>query len=145
MQNIQFDTGIEEFGIGGGTLRFNPADPNLYARFLDTGDKIKALEKELVEKAAACDSENTPEALIYLMQQADRQMKEHLNHVFGEGNDFEKLLEGVNLLAVAGNGERVITNLFAALEPVLIRGAERAAGEKTAAAVAKAKARRASQ
>ena len=145
MQNIKFDAGIEEFGLGGGVLRFNPGDPNLYARFLDTGDKIKALEKELVEKASACDSENAPQELIRLMQQADRDMKAHLNHVFGQGNDFEKLLEGVNLLAVAGNGQRVITNLFSALEPILVRGAERCAGEKTEAAVAKAKARRASQ
>ena len=143
MKNIQFDAGVEEFGLGGGVLRFNPGDPNLYARFLDTGEKIKALEKSLVEKASACDG--APEELIRLMQQADTEMKQHLNHVFGEGNDFEKLLQGVNLLAVANNGERVVTNLFAALEPILVQGAQRCAGEKKAAAVAKAKARRANQ
>lgn len=145
MQNIKFDAGVEEYRLGGGVLRFNPGDPNLYARFLDTGDKIKALEQELVEKAAAQDPENAPQELIRLMRQADLQMKAHLNYVFGEGNDFETLLQGVNLLAVAGNGERVITNLFAALEPILVQGAQRCAAEKTQAAVAKAKTRRASQ
>ena len=144
-KNIQLDTGIEEFSLGGGELRFNPGDPNLYARFLDTGEKNKALERSLVEKAAACDGENAPEELIRLMRQADTVMKQHLNVVFGEGNDFEQLLRGVNLLAVATNGQRVITNLFDALEPILVQGAQRCAGEKTQAAVAKAKARRASQ
>jgi len=60
----------------------------------------------------------------------------------GGGNDFEEILEGVNLLAVAGNGERVADNLIAVLQPVLAKGAERCAREKTDAALAQAKARR---
>ena len=40
----------------------------------------------------------------------------------------------MNLLAVADNGERVITNLFTALEPVLVEGAKRCAGELAAKA-----------
>jgi hypothetical protein len=57
-------------------------------------------------------------------------MKHILGWVFGESNDFHKLLGGVNLLAVADNGERVVTNLFAALEPVLVEGAKRCAGQQ---------------
>ena len=49
--------------------------------------------------------------------------------MFGGDNDFHKLLGGVNLLAVADNGERVVTNLFAALEPVLVDGAKRCAAD----------------
>ena len=69
-------------------------------------------------------------------------MKEVLNWVFGNGNDFNKILGGINLLAVAGNGERVVTNLFAALQPILVAGAEACAKEKTASAGEKAKKRR---
>ena len=32
---LNIDTGVEEFSVNGrGVLRFNPADPNLYHRFL---------------------------------------------------------------------------------------------------------------
>lgn len=143
MQNIQFDSGIAEFTVnGGGVLRFNPGDPNVYARFYDATEKIQAVEQALVEKTKAEDPESAALELIRIMEEADRQMKDILGWVFGPGNDFDKLLEGINLLAVAANGERVITNLFAALEPVLIEGAERCARDKTQVAVAKAKARR---
>ena len=40
------------------------------------------------------------------------------------------------------NGERVITNLLYALQPVLVAGAQACAKEKTEEAVKKAKARR---
>ena len=60
-----------------------------------------------------------------------------INYVFGfngNQNDFKKLLNGVNLLAVADNGQRVVTNLFEALEPVLVEGARRCAGDLAAKA-----------
>ena len=57
-------------------------------------------------------------------------MKAILNWVFGGSNDFQKLLVGINLLAVAEKGERVVTNLFAALEPVLIEGAKLCANQR---------------
>ena len=142
MRNIQFDSGVTEFAVNGGVLRFNPGDPNVYARFCEAVEQIKGLEQELVQKAGG--SEEAPE-LIRLMAEADRELKQILGWVFGPGNDFEKVLGGVNLLAVASNGERVITNLFAALEPILVEGAQRCAREKTQAAVAKAKARRGDQ
>ena len=59
---------------------------------------IKALEQELTEMA---ETEGT--AVVQLLQTADGKMKKTLSWVFGEGNDFDKLLCGVNLLAVAGN------------------------------------------
>ena len=65
--------------------------------------------------------------------------------MFGEENDFDALLGGVNLLAVAGNGERVITNLLQALLPVLTEGAKLCAAGQAEQAVEKAQARRAAQ
>ena len=76
-----------------------------------------------------------------LMTKADEKMKGILNWVFGGENDFQQLLNGVNLLAVADNGERVVTNLFGALEPVLVEGAKRCADEQAAKARAKRSAR----
>ena len=126
MEKIQFDAGQRSYRInGGGILRFNPGDPNLYARFLEAVPKLQAVEEELVQQAETLQGED----IVKLMQQADEKMKGILNWVFS-GNDFHGLLSGVNLLAVADNGERVVTNLFAALEPVLTEGAKRCAGEQ---------------
>ena len=133
MENIQFDSGIRTYRINGeGVLRFNPGDPNVYARFLEAVEKLKAAEEELTRQAeSAKETQN-----VELMTQADEKLKNILGWVFGESNDFHKLLGGVNLLAVADNGERVITNLFTALEPVLVEGAKRCAGELAAKAKA---------
>ena len=142
MEKIQFDSGIREYRLNGaGVLRFNPGDPNLYARFMEAVEEIKDMEKKLSAQAGN-DSGMT---VLKLLRDADRQMKQSLNRVFGEGNDFEKILGGVNLLAIGANGERVITNLFAALQPILLQGAEACAREQTQAAVSRAQARRSVQ
>lgn len=141
MKKIVFDSGIEEILIGGGVLRFNPGDPNLYARFEQAADKLRAVEKEMTEKAENAGEEK----LLSLLQEADGKMKQILGWVFGAGNDFDAILQGVNLLAVAGNGQRVVTNLFAALEPVLVAGAQACAADKAAQARAKADSRRKAQ
>ena len=141
MEKIQFDSGIREYRLNGaGVLRFNPGDPNLYARFMEAVEEIKDMEKKL--SAQAGDDGMT---VLKLLQDADRQMKQSLSRVFGEGNDFDKILGGVNLLAIGANGQRVITNLFAALQPILLQGAEACAREQTQAAVTRAKARRSMQ
>lgn len=142
MEKIQFDSGIKEYLINGaGVLRFNPGDPNVYARFLEAAQKIQGLEQTLTQQAKALEGQESGTQVVKLMADADKQMKDVLGWVFG-GNDFDKILGGVNLLAVAGNGERVVTNLFNALQPVLVAGAEACAKEKTAEAVKKAKQRR---
>ena len=146
MQKIQFDSGVQEFRINGGAvLRFNPGDPNVYARFMETAEKLQVMEEDLAQKAKSLEDQDSGTAVVKLMAEADKQMKEVLSWVFGQGNDFDKILGGVNLLAVAANGERVVTNLLTALQPVLVAGAEACAREKTAAAVNKAQARRAKQ
>ena len=125
MKKIKFDTGLEEVVLGGGVLRFNPRDPNLFARFEAAAGKMQAVEKDMVEKARAAESDGL--AVMKILQEADKAMKEILSWVFGAGNDFDTILQGVNLLAVASNGQRVVTNLFEALEPVLVAGAKRCA------------------
>ncbi len=143
MKNIQFDSGIQEYRINGaGVLRFNPGDPNVYARFLEATQKMLSVESHLTQQAKALEGKDTGEQIVKLMADADRQMKEVLDWVFGNGNCFDQILGGVNLLAVAVNGERVITNLLGALQPILVAGAQACAKEKTDAAVKKAKRRR---
>ena len=127
MKRIKLDSGLEELAIGNGILRFNPKDPNLYVRFEQAVQKLEETEKELVEKAPQSGME-----AANLLHEADKKMKQILGWVFGPGNDFDQILGGVNLLAVAKNGERVVTNLFAALEPVLLQGARACAREKAA-------------
>ena len=144
MEKLQFDSGVKSYRInGGGVLRFHPGDPNLYSRFLEAVEKFRALEQELAGKCAA--EETAGVDILGFLEEADGKMKQLLNWIFGGGNDFHKLLEGVNLLAVADNGERVITNLLQALEPVLLEGAKRCANQQAKAAVEKAKARRGNQ
>lgn len=122
MKKIKFDSGMEEYRLGGGVLRFHPGDPNLYARLNQAEEKLLDIEKKLVEQGKAEGADP-----IALLQSADKEMKQVLGWVFGPGNDFDVLLEGVNLLAVGANGERVVTNLFAALQDILEAGVERCA------------------
>lgn len=141
MEKIEFDRGVREFQLGSaGILRFNPADPNVYARFLEAAEDMQRLQAELAEEAEQADAEP-----VALLARADKKMKELLGEVFGPENDFEKILRGVSLFAVTGNGHTVAQNLFAALEPVLVEGAETCAGQKVEAALQKARDRRAAQ
>lgn len=136
MDKISLDSGLRSYRLGQGILRFNPGDPNVYARFSEGAEKLRQVEKEFTASG---------EALFGALQQADRQMKDILGWIFGPGNDFEEMLGGVNLLAVAENGQRVVTNLFAALEPILVEGAERCAGAQAEEARKKAQIRRSRQ
>ncbi len=133
MKTIALDTGIEEFQLqGGGVLRFNPGDPNLYARFLEAEAQLQALEKEMTDQLGSFSGSDRAAAIVRLTAETDKKVKALLDRVFGGDNDFDKALGGVNLLAVAADGERVAAKLFAALEEILSEGAARFAGEKAA-------------
>jgi hypothetical protein len=146
MEQIKFDSGMKKYRINGnGVLEFNPSDPNVFARFLEAVDSIGAIEAELTQKAAAISAETAGEDTLRLMAEADCKMKALLGTIFGSHNDFNQILQGVNLLAVADNGERVVTNLFSALEPILVDGAKLCTGQVKAQALQKARARRSKQ
>ena len=52
MEKIQFDAGQRSYRINGaGILRFNPGGPNLYARFLESVEKLQKVEAELTQQA----------------------------------------------------------------------------------------------
>lgn len=149
MESLIFDSGIKEFQINGqGVLRFNPSDPSLYGRFVDAMDNIKAVEKEMAQKAKDAETKQGSElgeAMIRIMCETDKKMKAILNDVFGHGNNFDDILEGVNLMAVACNGNRVVTNLLNALHPIMEEGAKACASDAVEAAKMNRAARRSAQ
>ena len=123
MKKISFDSGIREFQINGnGVLRFNPSDLNVYNRFIESIDEIKKIENTLVERGKELGEKPSGADIIKLMRESDRQIKKVLTYVFGEQNDFEQIFDGVNTMAPTDNGERVITNFFAALSPMMEEG-----------------------
>lgn len=126
MEKLIFDGGLREYELGRGVLRFNPLDPNVYERFMEVTTKIESVESDLVEGAKALDPKDGG-AILTLLKSADKKAKDLLNYAFGSGNDFDYMLGGVNVMAVASNGERVITNLFHALTPILEEGARECA------------------
>ena len=124
MEKLTFDTGIKSYKVGAGTLKFNPTDPNVYARFLETLDALSALEASLRGTADA--------DAITALAQADQEVKSRLSYVFGPGNDLDAIFQGVSLLAVGSNGQRLMTNFLAAIEPILSEGARACAAAEVA-------------
>lgn len=137
---LSFDSGIKEYEINSGVLRFNPSDPNVYGRFLTAAEKIKSVEDSMIASGA---NAQTGEDVIRLMVEADRKVKDILRDVFGRDNDFDPIFDGVNIMAVASNGERVITNFMEAIAPIVAEGAEKCAQQKVDAARKEADLRRA--
>lgn len=135
MEQLNFDSGIREFQVNGrGVLRFNPSDPNVYSRYMDALPKIKTVEEEMAAKAKAVTDSEDPakrgETAICLMRETDVKMKAVLAEIFGGANDFDAIFGNVNLMAVASNGERVITNFMNAIQPVMESGAKSFADSK---------------
>lgn len=146
MHKLLVDTGVEEFEVNGrGVLRFNPGDPNIYHRFFAAREELAALDEELVRRSAELPGEGQGSESLDLLAEYDRRVKELLNRVFGPPNDFDVILEGVNLAGVGANGRRVVENLLDALAPVLQEGARRTVQATAADAVAAADAARAAR
>ena len=132
MLKLNFDTGVKKFQINNGAvLQFNPSDINVYLRFMEAADKLQAIESSLVKKGEGLDPSNIKD-VMRLMGEADAEVKKLLTDIFGAQNDFDKIFEGVNVMAVAPNGERVVTNFIAAITPILMEGAKSYAKAKAA-------------
>ena len=147
MEKLIFDTGIQEFDVNGtGVLRFNPSDPNIYDRFFRAASDFEHLEQQLTAAdMEGLEGQALVEKALERMEEVDRKVKQRLNEVFGPPNDFDQLLEGVNLMAVGANGERVVTNLLAALAPILEDGARKCAEHNADSAVQQAQLNRAAR
>ena len=122
MENLNLALGVEEYQIaGGGVLRFNPTDPNIYANFVACEKQLEAIHKSFRKKA---ESAKDGAAVLQLLQEADGELKMVLNGIF-PGNDFHRALGGVNLLALGGDGRTVAEKLLEALGNILSAGAKK--------------------
>ena len=130
MQKLNFDLGIKEYEIGGGVLRFNPSDPNVYTRFLEAANKLAEIEKRLTARAKEAEGGSVGETMLKLMEESDRETKELLTWIFGAQNDFDAIFCGANILGVGSNGERIITNFIHAVQPILEKGARNCARQQ---------------
>jgi len=101
MEKISFDNGIKSYKVGGGVLRFNPADPALYSRFLEAAQALQQLQPGNFEEA-------------------DSAIRAQLQKVFPDG-DLAAVFPG-NLLAMCSNGKLLIENFLEAMGPVLLNG-----------------------
>lgn len=128
MKELNLNIGLERYQMvkGGAPLVFNPKDQNIYARFssvIDTMNKIEQSAKEETQKITK-DTPDSSAQMLRVFENADRRMKEALNGVFGGENDFDKILCGVNLLALTDDGRRVVEVLMEALTPIFRAGAQ---------------------
>ena len=102
MDTIKFNDGRKSYKVGGGVLRFNPADPALYSRFLEAAQALQQLQpKDFTE--------------------ADAAVRAQLQKVFPDAA-LGDIFPG-NLLAMCGNGKLLIENFLEAMEPILLAGA----------------------
>ena len=151
-EKLVFDDGVKEFEVNGRELlRFNPTDLNVYHRFFEVAEELPALEREYMAATRETPGPVGEDGFagageaLRVMRAFDAKIKERLSYVFGAENDFDRIVGGVNLMAVAENGERVVTNLFAALTPIIEKGARQCAQHSADRAVAQARANRAAR
>ena len=105
MVKLNIDTGVEEFEInggeaaGGGVLRFNPSDPNVYNRFFEARDRLIEMDQEIGERQQALRDETASDedkaaAFLKVLREYDVKIKSLLSEVFGPENDFDRILGG---------------------------------------------------
>lgn len=134
MEIVNLGFGLKSYQLveGGEPLTFAEGDPNLYARFINAVDEIKMVEAKQSAKAKAIPEigESEEDKLEYskktmnLLMETDQKVKEILNQVFA-GNDFDKVMRGMNLMTVNENGDRAIELIIGFLTPKLEAGAKR--------------------
>ena len=136
MEKISFDTGVKTYQINDtGLLRFNPADPNVYKRLKDMGPKIEAMEAEYNNQVKGITDGGEA---IDLLAEYDKKTKDLLSDAFGQENDFDAIFGGANIMAIAGNGQLIVTNFLDAITPIVEEGVKTYAkmeAKKTAAQI----------
>ena len=115
---ISFDTGIREYEVNGNAiLRFNPTDLNLYNRLLEILQEIpQMIDKNVKEH----EGKTGPQ----LFRALDIEAKKILSEAFGEGNDFDKIFGGVNIVAKRKAGGTVLEAFIEAILPIVKEGVE---------------------
>lgn len=129
MQSINFDDGYKSYMINGDeskVIRINVTDLNTSKRFDEAVKAIEELMSEIRE------NDITEERFI----EADRVIREQLDHVFGEGM-CETVFGRTNLLSATESGSLLIEGFLDALLPIVKADMEQAAAKSRAHVEAK--------
>lgn len=148
MEKLTLDTGIKEYQINDGVLRFNPADPNVYARFLDMQKRLDEIADESQKRLSSIDTEGITDEEAGILgiekcKDLDAELKALFSHTFGEGNNFDEILGGVSFFAISTSGRWVVEELLLLLQPIVNEGAQSCLKRKANAAVQQAEMNRA--
>lgn len=149
-EKLFIDDGLVRLDINGnGVLKFNPSDFNVYERFYALTKELPEIEKKYAAEVESMPDETEAMALagreLARAREIDKEVKDKLSAAFGSGNDFDKLLGGVNIMAFGSNGERIITNLLNALLPYVENGIKKHTDNEVTAAKLNRERRRAAQ
>ena len=111
MKNLTFDTGIEEYNLGGKvTVHFNPTDVGFLEKLSDSFAALDLIQEEV----KLSQEEITDEKDVFnLAKNLDGKMRDILNALFGE-DVCTPLFGSMNLFASAG-GLPVWANLMLAI------------------------------
>lgn len=138
MEKLTFDTGKRKYQINesDAVLIFNPTDPNVYARIMDTAEKIEEMERKCMDRARAEEAKGDKETgaiVLDTLRDMDRQAKTLLSQAFGSENDFDAIFGGVNIIAKRKDGSRVIDAFLEAIFPIIEHGVSELIKEDEAA------------
>lgn len=113
---LNIDLGLKSYdirlpdGTVTGTVRFNPADPGLAARWKRIRQEVEALT-ETAQKAQG-------EDVLDVLQEADEKIKSCIDYAFG-AKVSEGFFGGQSCFGVCGDGATVLEHVLDAIGPVI--------------------------
>lgn len=115
---LQIDIGLKTYDIldadGNltGTVRFNPADPGIAARWKSAEPEIQQLAQ------AAQQSDQDEDATVALLMEADQKIKSLFDYAFG-AKVSQAFFGGQSAFGICDDGALVLEHVITALAPVL--------------------------
>lgn len=115
---LQIDTGLKTYDIldadGNltGTVRFNPADPGIAARWKSAEPEIQQLAR------TAQQSDQDEDATVALLMEADQKIKSLFDYAFG-AKVSQAFFGGQSAFGICDDGALVLEHVINALAPVL--------------------------
>lgn len=81
---LNYSTGVQEFEVAGGSIRFNPADPQFVHRLLDCFDRLQKRQDDGEQENEVLAEDG--EMLFRTIEERDAQMRQDIEMVFGPGS-----------------------------------------------------------
>ena len=95
---LKYSTGVKEFEVAGGTIRFNPSDPAFVHRLMECFDDLQKRQDDGETKNQQLESDGV--ALFHAIEERDAQMRNGIDYVFGPGSS-QVIFPGISLYALA--------------------------------------------